>query len=97
MSEDAAPLNLNFSILQDYFDCAYRFKLSMFYGFVQPIVPALGYGKTMHEIVMNIHRRFLSGETLSSEDIEQIVNDSFYLPYANPKLQDNMLEGAKNP
>ena len=95
MSEDAAPLNLNFSILQDYFDCAYRFKLSMFYGFVQPIVPALGYGKTMHEIVMNIHRRFLSGETLSSEDIEQIVNDSFYLPYANPKLQDNMLEGAK--
>ena len=95
MSEDAAPLNLNFSILQDYFDCAYRFKLSMFYGFVQPIVPALGYGKAMHEIVMNIHRRFLSGETLSSEDIEQIVNDSFYLPYANPKLQDNMLEGAK--
>ena len=95
MSEHAAPLNLNFSILQDYFDCAYRFKLSMFYGFVQPIVPALGYGKAMHEIVMNIHRRFLSGETLSSEDIEQIVNDSFYLPYANPKLQDNMLEGAK--
>lgn len=95
MSEDAAPLNLNFSILQDYFDCAYRFKLSMFYGFVQPIVPALGYGKAMHEIAMNIHRRVLSGETLSSEDIEQIVNDSFYLPYANPKLQDNMLEGAK--
>lgn len=95
MSEHAAPLNLNFSILQDYFDCAYRFKLSMFYGFVQPIVPALGYVKAMHEIVMNIHRRFLSGETLSSEDIEQIVNDSFYLPYANPKLQDNMLEGAK--
>lgn len=95
MSEDAAPLNHNFSILQDYFDCAYRFKLSMFYGFVQPIVPALGYGKAMHEIVMNIHRRVLSGETLSSEDIEQIVNDSFYLPYANSKLQDNMLEGAK--
>lgn len=49
----------------------------MFYGFVQPIVPALGYGKAMHEIVMNIHRRVLSGEILSSEDIEQIVNDSF--------------------
>ena len=31
MDEGAAPINLNFSILQDYFDCAYRFKLSMFY------------------------------------------------------------------
>jgi len=95
MSGDAAPLNLNFSILQDYFDCAYRFKLSMFYGFVQPIAPALGYGKAMHEIVMNIHRRYLSGEKLSAEEVEKIVNESFYLPYANPKLQDNMLEGAK--
>ena len=95
MDEGAAPINLNFSILQDYFDCAYRFKLSMFYGFVQPIVPALGYGKAMHEIVMNIHRKYLSGEELSKNDIDNIVDESFYLPYANPKLEANMLEGAR--
>lgn len=95
MGKEAAPLNLNFSILQDYFDCAYRFKLSMFYGFVQPIVPALGYGRAMHEIVMNIHRRYLSGDSLSDTEINQIVDESFYLPYANPKLAANMLEGAK--
>lgn len=95
MAEEAEPINLNFSILQDYFDCAYRFKLSMFYGFVQPIVPAMGYGRTMHEIVMNIHRRYLSGDVLSDEDITHIVDESFYLPYANPKLEANMLEGAK--
>lgn len=95
MNEDPAPLNLNFSILQDYFDCPYRFKLSMFYGFVQPIVPALGYGKTMHEIAMNIHRRYLNGEELTQSDVENIINDSFYLPYANPKLQEKMLAGAR--
>ena len=95
MNENAAPINLNFSILQDYFECAYRFKLSMFYGFVQPIVTALGYGRAMHEIVMNIHRKYLKGEALSDDDIKQIVDDSFYLPYANPKLQENMLEGAR--
>lgn len=94
MNEELAPINLNFSILQDYFDCAYRFKLSMFYGFVQPIVPALGYGKTMHEIVMNIHRRHLSGEKLTREDVRDIVEESFYLPYANTKLQENMLKSA---
>ena len=95
MNEDLAPLNLNFSILQDYFDCPYRFKLSMFYGFVQPIVPALGYGKTMHEIAMNIHRRYINGEELSKSDVEHIIDDSFYLPYANPKLQEKMLAGAR--
>ena len=67
----------------------------MFYGFVQPIVPALGYGKAMHEIVMNIHRKYLSGEELSKNDIDNIVDESFYLPYANPKLEANMLEGAR--
>lgn len=96
MNEDLAPLNLNFSILQDYFDCPYRFKLSMFYGFVQPIVPALGYGKTVHEIAMNIHRRFLSGEVLSQSEVDSIVDNSFYLPYANPKLEEKMLAGARS-
>lgn len=95
MSEEPAPINLNFSILQDYFECAYRFKLSMFYGFVQPIVPALGYGKAMHEIVQNIHRKYLAGEKLAKDDIHAIVDTSFYLPYANPKLEANMRTGAE--
>lgn len=94
MNEELAPINLNFSILQDYFECAYRFKLSMFYGFVQPIVTALGYGKSMHEIVQNIHRKYLAGEKLTEDDIHSIVNTSFYLPYANPKLEANMRAGA---
>lgn len=94
MNTELAPINLNFSILQDYFECAYRFKLSMFYGFVQPIVTALGYGKAMHEIVQNIHRKYLAGEKLTEDDIHAIVDTSFYLPYANPKLEANMRAGA---
>lgn len=92
---ELAPINLNFSILQDYFDCAYRFKLSMFYGFVQPIAIAIGYGKSMHEIVMNIHRKYLAGEKLSSDDVKAIVDNSFYLPYANPLLEEKMRNGAE--
>lgn len=30
---ESIPISLNFSLLEDYFDCPYRFKLSMFYGF----------------------------------------------------------------
>lgn len=95
MNGESAAINLNFSILQDYFECAYRFKMSMFYGFVQPIVPAMGYGKAMHEIVRNIHKRYLAGEKLTDSEIANIVETSFYLPYANEKLEANMLKSAK--
>ena len=93
--EEFAPINLNFSILQNYFECKYRFKLSLFYGFAQPIVPPLGYGKSMHEIVMNMHRSYLAGKTLDISDLDSIVEAGFYLPYANPKLRDQMLSGAR--
>lgn len=94
ISDEPASINLNFSILQDFFECPYRFKLSIFYGFVQPIVTALGYGKAMHEIVQNIHKKYLAGEKLTKDDIHTIVNTSFFLPYANPKLEANMRAGA---
>ena len=95
IDKELAPISLNFSILQDYYECAYRFKLSMFYGFVQPIAIGMGYGKSMHEIVMNIHRKYISGEALTSEDVQKIVENSFYLPYANPKLEEKMRQGAE--
>ncbi len=95
MSDEPAPINLNFSILQDYFDCSYRFKLSMFYGFVQPINSAMGYGRAMHGIVQNIHRGYLEGKKITPKFLEKIIDESFYLPYANPKLEAKMKEGAK--
>ena len=55
LKKESMPLTLNFSLLEDYFECPYRFKLSMFYGFVQPLIPALEYGNAMHAIVRRIH------------------------------------------
>lgn len=34
--KEVVPITLNFSLLSDYFDCPYKFKLSSFYGFVSP-------------------------------------------------------------
>lgn len=95
MVEEEAAINLNFSILQDFFDCAYRFKLSMFYGFVQPIAAAMGYGNAVHNIVRNIHKKYLDGESLTSEEVQTIVEETFFLPYANSKMEQNMLASAK--
>lgn len=95
MVEEKAAINLNFSILQDFFDCSYRFKLSMFYGFVQPIAAGMGYGNAVHNIVRNIHKKYLDGETLTREEVQSIVEETFFLPYANSKIEQNMLASAK--
>ena len=94
LRHESMTLSLNFSLLEDYFDCPYRFKLSMFYGFVQPIVPALGYGNILHGIVRNIHIAAMNGQELTKEDVKHMIDDAFYLPYATPKLQENMYKSV---
>ena len=91
---ESMPIMLNFSLLEDYFDCPYRFKLTMFYGFAQPIVPALGYGNVLHEIVRNIHTAVINGEELTKADVQRMIDESFYLPYATPKLEENMYKSV---
>ncbi|NFO02691.1 ATP-dependent helicase [Clostridium botulinum] len=92
---DEKPIGLNFSILQDYFDCKYRFKITFFYGFVQPLVAPMGYGRSLHNIVMDIHRRYVDGKLVQSNELNNIVNTHFYLPYANAKMKILMQANAE--
>ena len=94
MKQESMPISLNFSLLEDYFECPYRFKLSMFYGFEQPIVPALRYGNVLHEIVKNIHIAAMNGENLTKDDVKKMIDESFYFPYATPKLEENMYKSV---
>ena len=95
MKKDTVPLTLNFSLLEDYFECPYRFKLSMFYGFVQPLTALLGYGNAMHAIVCNINRAAIEGKPITEQLVGEIFDKVFYLPYAIPAQQDRMMKSAK--
>lgn len=95
LRKEGIPITLNFSLLEDYFECPYRFKLSMFYGFVQPLIPALGYGNMMHEIVKNIHMAAIENREITSDLIDGIIDACFYLPYATTKLEENMYGSVK--
>lgn len=95
LRKESMPLSLNFSLLEDYFECPYRFKLSMFYGFVQPLMPALGYGNVMHEIVKNIHMAAIEGKEITSDLVDDTIDVCFYLPYATPRLEENMYGSVK--
>lgn len=89
------PLTLNFSLLQDYFECPYRFKLSMFYGFQQPFSELMGYGNALHDIVRNINIAAINGTPITDDFIKQTFDQVFYLPYAKQVQFERMLESAK--
>ncbi len=95
MKEEPNPIVLNFSLLSNYYDCPYRFKLSTFYGFVQPYTSMQGYGKMLHEIMMHIHDAWLEGRKLTAKEIDRITEDALYLPFASSAQLQKTLEGAK--
>jgi DNA helicase-2/ATP-dependent DNA helicase PcrA len=86
-------ITLNFSILDDYYHCPYLFKLTFFYGFASPLGTRMGYGKSLHNMVMEIHQRYVDGEIQKSE-LPEIINRHFHLPYATEPARMESLEKA---
>lgn len=89
------PITLNFSLLEDYFECPYRFKLSMFYGFVQPIPEQMGYGNALHEVIRCINQSAIEGKPITDKYVNNLFDEVFYLPYTSTKLKERMTESAK--
>ena len=52
-------VTLSFSDLKYFFECPYEFKLRFLYGFNPPIHEALGYGKSVHDVMAEVHKRAL--------------------------------------
>ena len=95
--KETANIFLNFSLLKDYFECPYRFKLSSMYGFQSPLSMRLGHGKAIHNALMDIHRQFLDGKDVSLNQIDSLLDTHYYLPYANPdgEIFKDMRSSAK--
>jgi DNA helicase-2/ATP-dependent DNA helicase PcrA len=81
-------LLLNFSILRNFFDCPYRFKMVSMYRFVQPLAVEMGFGKAVHNMLMELHRRVLDNEEMNPEKIPRLLETHLYLPYADKNIQD---------
>jgi DNA helicase-2/ATP-dependent DNA helicase PcrA len=79
--DEAVTITLNFSVLKDFFECHYRFKLVSMYGFSYPLDQRMGFGRSLHNTLMEIHKRSKLGETLSKIDVEQIAENQSHFPY----------------
>jgi len=89
-----ANVTLSFSDVKYFFDCPYQFKLRILYGFNPPLDEALGYGKSLHDALAEVHARALRREQISAEDAKDLVQRHLRTPYAYPALEETLRNAA---
>ena len=90
-----ANVVLSFSNLKYFFDCPYDFKLRVLYGFNAPIHEALGYGKSLHDALADVHTRAIDGQAVDAVDPAQLVKTHVRVPYAYPALRETLEASAE--
>lgn len=81
---------LNFSLLEAFFECPYSFKYHILYGFKEPLNSRIGYGKSIHDTLMEIHRKAMDDQLPSQQDLNQILDHHLHFPYAIDKVKKEM-------
>lgn len=77
-----ADVEFSFSHLKYMFDCPYQFKLRVLYGFNAPIRRALGYGRSLHDALAEVHYRAMKGDFVDEDQVSELVARHLRAPYA---------------
>ncbi len=89
-----ANVVFSFSDLKYFFECPYQFKLRVLYGFNAPLHEALGYGKSLHDVLADVHARALRGDFATVKDVPALLETHLHVPYAYPKLREQLQAAA---
>lgn len=92
--QEDITLALTFSELKYYFRCPYLFKLRFLYGFDTPVNRALGYGKSLHDALAEIHSESIQGRIPRIDDVPRLVDNHLHLPFANAAVRNNLERAA---
>ncbi|GAA0917301.1 ATP-dependent DNA helicase [Streptomyces thermoalcalitolerans] len=86
---------MSFSDLKYLFECPYSFKLRLLYGFDSPLQKELGFGKSLHDVMAEIHKRAIEGDIATPEEAEELVDRHLNLPFANPAAAAQLRPAAE--
>jgi DNA helicase II / ATP-dependent DNA helicase PcrA len=85
---------LSFSELKYFFECPYQFKLRFVYGFNPPLHEALGFGKSLHDALAEVHKRATVGDIVDPSEAETLVDAHLHTPFAYPSLRGQLRSAA---
>ncbi|MFJ9114611.1 ATP-dependent helicase [Streptomyces sp. NPDC102394] len=86
---------MSFSDLKYLFECPYSFKLRLLYGFDSPLQKELGFGKSLHDVMAEIHKRAIEGDIATPAEAEDLVDRHLNLPFANKAAADQLRPAAE--
>ena len=84
--DSVANVEFSFSNLKYLLDCGYQFKLRVLYGFNGPLAEPLGYGKSLHDALAEVHDRAMQGEQVNVDLAPELVARHLRIPFAPPNL-----------
>lgn len=90
-----ANVVLSFSDIKYFFECPYQFKLRILYGFNAPLDEALGFGKSLHDALAEVHKRALAGEDIAPGAADELVQRHLRTPYAYRALREQLERAAR--
>lgn len=91
-----AQFPTSYSELAYFLNCGYDYKMRFIYGFNPELVPALGFGKQVHNIINLLHKSFEDTRKIPTQTkITKLVEKHFYLRYASKEVKRQLQEYAK--
>ena len=87
-------VEFSFSHLKHLLECQYQFKLRVLYGFDSPLALPMGYGKSLHDALAEIHQNYLRGEQVDENQVPDLVERHLRLPYATRQVRRNLERSA---
>jgi DNA helicase-2/ATP-dependent DNA helicase PcrA len=90
-----ANVVFSFSDLKYFFECPYQFKLRILYGFNAPIHEALGYGKSLHDALAEVHACAVRGDIAETDEVPHLLDTHLHTPYAYPALRQQLEAAAE--
>ena len=90
-----ANVTLSFSDLKYFFECPYQFKLRILYGFNAPLDEALGYGKSLHDALAEVHARALRGEDVGPREATALVQRTCARHTPTPRCARSLEQAAR--
>jgi DNA helicase-2/ATP-dependent DNA helicase PcrA len=88
--KSVANVAFSFSDLKYFLECPYQFKLRVLYGFNAPIHEALGYGRSLHGALAEIHGRSIQGEVIGSQEASTLMSSHLHVPYSYFALRQSL-------
>ncbi len=93
---DDGVLQITYSEIADYLSCGLSYRLRNRIGFPPAIVEAIGYGRAVHHLLRTIAEETKrTGKTMGPADVDRILAQEFFLPFAGRAVSDNLRASAK--